>query len=188
MEDGTGPELGPLHGLIGTWEGDKGHDESPDDDRVSTEVNLYRERIVFEPTGCVDNHEQHMFGLRYAMTAWRIGVDDSFHEELGYWLWDGERKQVMRCFMVPRGVTILAGGTAEADASRFELSAEVGSSVYGICSNPFLDAEFKTVRYELSFEKQGGDTIHYEEDTVLQIRGNDELFHHTDTNTLVKVA
>ena len=143
--------------------------------------------MTFEPTGEVANHEQKLFGLRYTTTAWRLGEDDPFHEELGYWMWDGQAKQVIRAFMVPRVVTIVAGGTATADAQSFELAAEVGSETYGICSNLFLDKEFKTVRYELKFEFKDADTIHYWEDTVLQIRGQDELFHHTDENTLKRI-
>ena len=181
-------ELGPLAGLEGTWEGEKGTDTAPDDDRVSKEISKYRERMTFEPTGLVENHEQKLYGLRYATTAWRLGEDDPFHEELGYWLWDAEAKQVLRCFMVPRGVTVIAGGDAEPDARSFELVAEAGSGTYGICSNRFLEREFKTVRYELSFEQRDANTIYYSEDTVLKIQGQDELFHHTDENTLTRTG
>lgn len=183
-----GGELGPLAVLEGTWEGDKGTDRAPDDDRVSVETNEYRERMTFAPTGLVENHEQKLYGLRYATTAWRLNEDEPFHEELGYWLWDAEAKQVLRCFVVPRGVTVIAGGTAEPDATRFALQADVGSETYGICSNRFLDREFKTVRYELSLEQRDADTIYYREDTVLQIRGQDEPFHHVDENTLTRVG
>jgi len=188
VSDSEPSELGPLSGLAGIWEGEKGSDTSPDDDRVTQEINKYRERITFDPTGLVANHEQQLQGLRYTTTAWRLGEDDPFHEEVGYWLWDAEAKQVMRAFIVPRGVSLIAGGTAEAEASSFELVAEVGSETYGICSNRFLDAEFKTVRYELKFEKTSADTIHYLEDTVLQIKGVKDLFHHTDENTLTRVG
>ena len=77
--------------------------------------------------------------------------------------------------------------SAEADASAFELKAEVGSQTLGICSNPFLDREFKTVSYHLKFEQRDANTIHYWEDTVLEVKGLDELFHHTDENTLRRV-
>jgi hypothetical protein len=180
-------ELGPLAGLAGTWEGDKGTDTAPDDDRVSKEINRYRERMTFAPTGLVENHDQKLYGLRYATTAWRLGAEDPFHEELGYWLWDADASQVLRCFMIPRGVTVIAGGTAEPDAKSFQLAAEVGSETYGICSNRFLDEQFKTVRYELTFELRDANTIVYREDTVLKIKGQDELFHHTDENTLARV-
>jgi hypothetical protein len=144
--------------------------------------------MTFEPTGEVANHDQKLQGLRYTTTAWRIGEDDPFHEELGYWLWDPAAKQVLRCFMVPRGVTIIAGGTAEAGDASFELHAQVGSETYGICSNRFLDDHFKTVRYELKFERVDGDTIRYWENTVLKIKGQDTLFEHTDENTLTRVG
>jgi hypothetical protein len=183
-----GQELGPLAGLEGIWEGDQGTDNAPDDDRVSVEVNRYRERMTFAATGLVENHEQQLYGLRYATTAWRIGADDPFHEELGYWLWDAEAKQVLRCFMIPRGVTVIAGGTAEPDATSFELAAEVGSQTYGICSNRFLDREFKTVRYQLRFERRDANTIHYWEDSVLELPVLKEPFHHTDENTLTRVG
>ncbi len=182
------PELGPLAWLAGVWEGDKGADRSPDASRVGIGSNAFRERMRFEPTGRVDNHAQQLQGLRYATTVWRIGEESPFHEEVGFWLWDAAERQVMRCFIVPRGIAVLAGGTVEPDARAFELRAEVGASVYGICSNPFLDREFRTVRFEMRFEQRDEHTIHYWEDTVMQVRGRDEPFHHTDENTLTRVA
>jgi hypothetical protein len=176
-------KLGPLGPLAGVWEGGKGTDTAPDDDR-GTEINKYRERLVLEPIATVENHEQKLQGLRYATTAWRLGEDDPFHEELGYWLWDAEARQVLRCFMVPRGVSVIAGGTVEPDARSFALSAEVGSETYGICSNRFLDEEFKTVRYELTVTIHDRDSFSYREDTQLRIKGQADLFHHTDENTL----
>lgn len=180
-------ELGPLARLVGSWEGTKGTDLSPDDDPSQIETNLYREEAVFEPTGEVNNHAQQLFGLRYRMTAWRIDAADPFHEELGYWLWDAANRQVMRCFMVPRGVTLIAGGTADADATRFDLAADLGSATYGICSNPFLDREFQTVRYELSVDLSAEDTFAYRQDTQMKIPGQSEIFHHTDENTIARV-
>jgi hypothetical protein len=181
-------ELGPLAGLAGIWEGDKGTDVAPDDTPTDKEINKYRERMTFEPTGLVANHAQKLYGLRYTTMAWRLGADDPFHEEVGYWLWDAKDKQVLRCFIVPRGIALIAGGSAEADASAFELAAELDSPTYGICSNRFLDREFKTVSYALKFEQRDANTIHYWEDTVIQLEGVAELFHHTDENTLTRKA
>lgn len=178
-------ELGPLARLVGTWEGDKGEDRSPAADRGDGH-NVYRERMVFEPTGQVDNHEQTLFGLRYRTTAWRIGADAPFHEELGYWMWDAERSQVMRCFLVPRGIAVIAGGTVAPDATTFSLAATLGSATYGICSNPFLDAQFKTVRYELTltFLPDGG--LSYDENTMMEMPDRARLHQHTDANTLYR--
>ncbi len=180
-------KLGPLASLAGVWEGDKGDDVAPSDDR-GTERNKFRERLTFEPFGPVNNHEQQLYGLRYSTVAWRLGEEAPFHEETGYWLWDAAAKQVLRCFIVPRGVTVLAGGTAEAGAMSFRLSAEAGSDTYGICSNRFLDQEFKTVRYELTVTVHGKDRFSYQEDTQLRMKGAPDVFHHTDANTVRRVG
>ncbi|MBS0158675.1 MAG: FABP family protein [Nitrospira sp.] len=178
--------LGPLAALAGVWEGDKGADVAPDDNR-GTEHNPYRERLTFEPIGPVNNHEQQLYGLRYSLVVFRLSDGTAFHEESGYWLWDAAAKQVLRCFSVPRGVTVLAGGTVEPDATSFQLAADVGSETYGICSNPFLDREFKTVRFEVTITVHGPDSFSYHEDTQLKMMGRSDLFHHTDTNRVTRV-
>jgi len=94
---------------------------------------------------------------------------------------------VLRCFIVPRGVTVLAGGTVEPGAVSFQISADAGSDTYGICSNKFLDREFKTVRYELTVTLHGPDSFSYHEDTQLKMKGRSDLFHHTDTNRVTRV-
>lgn len=177
---------GPLAWLIGTWEGDKGDDIAPGDDR-GVENNLFRERITFTPIGMVNNHEQTLYGLRYSTTAWRIGVSDSFHEEVGYWLWDSANQQIMKSFIVPRGVTVLAGGTADVGAKKISMQAKLGSPTYGICSNQFLDLEFKTIQFDLSVTIHNENSWSYEEDTQLLMKGKNEAFHHTDKNTLFRI-
>ena len=187
MTDEDIRNLGPLAPFAGVWEGDKGKDESPDDDRVSIEYNAFRERVVLEPIGLVENHEQSLYGLRYAKTAWRIGADDAFHEEVGYWLWDGAAKQAMLSFIVPRGITVLAGGAVEPAAKSFKLSAKLGSETFGICSGPFLDQQFKTVRYDIELRMNDDGSFYYSQNTQLRIKGQPEIFAHTDENTLRKI-
>ncbi len=185
MSDEIIKKLGPLAALAGTWEGDKGIDVSRIHSK-ETETK-YRERIIFEPLGPVTNGPQVLYGLRYSMTAWRLGEDDGFHEELGYWLWDAGNKQVLRCFMVPRGVLINAGGDAEADSKNFHLSAEVGSETYGILSNKYLDESYKTEKYTLDVIVHDDGKFSYKETTHLWIPVNKSIFFHTDENTLKKV-
>jgi len=179
--------LGPLADLVGVWEGVKGHDTAPSDDR-GTEVNQFRELVTFTPIGAISNHEQTMAGLRYSTVIRRLDEDEPFHEEVGYWLWDGGAKQVMRCFIVPRGVTVLAGGVVELGAKEFKLAADLGSPTFGICSNPFLDREFKTVRYELDVKLLSANSWSYEEDTQILMKGRHEIFHHRDRNQLTRVS
>ncbi len=179
--------LGPLAPLAGVWEGVKGNDESPDPDRTGVAYSSYRERLTLTPIGQVNNHEQCLYGLRYSTTVWRLEEDEAFHEEVGYWLWDGCHKQVIKSFCVPRGYTVIAGGTAEPDAKSMEMIADVGSETYGICSNQWIANEFKTVRYELRIEVHDANSFSYEQDTVIKIKNQSELFHHTDKNTLTRV-
>ena len=189
MSDVT--DLGPLGPLLGIWEGEKGTDLAPSDkaeDNRELATSKYRERMVFEATGRVDNHEQKLFGLRYSTKAWRIGADDPFHEELGYWMWDPASKLVIRCFMPPRGLTVLAGGNAEPDAREFSLEATAGDEVFGICSSPFLTEEFKTVRYTLDVKMIDNDTLYYDSHIWLKMKGKEELFDHRDDNTLKRVT
>jgi hypothetical protein len=179
--------LGPLAPLAGVWEGEGGADVAPSDDR-GTETNAYRERLTLTPCGCIDNHEQKLWGLRYATMAWRLGETDPFHEETGYWLWDPAAGEVYRCFIVPRGVSVIAGGKVAPDARRFTLEATLGSPTFGICSNPFLDREFRTERYLLDVTIHDDGTFEYAEDTQLRMPGRAEAFHHTDRHRLRRVG
>lgn len=181
--------LGPLAPLAGTWRGDKGVDVS----RIHSKetVTKYREEAIFEPVGPVNNGPQKLYGLRYSMTAWPMtdsgDSEDAFHEERGYWLWDKDNGQVLRSFMVPRGVLINAGGCVEESSKSFRLEAECGSETYGIMSNKFLDETYKTKNYFVDIVIHDDASFSYKQDTQLWIPINEAIFHHTDENTLKKV-
>jgi len=174
--------LGPLAALVGIWEGKEGVDIAPA--KEGLKETHFRERMTFEPIGPVVNGPQTLYGLRYSTVAWPLIQEQPFHEEVGYWLWDAERKQVMRCFIVPRGVVVNAGEISEPDAKEFCMTAEAGSGVYGILSNPFLEEAMKTLRYELTVTIHEPWKFGYKEDTQLQIAGHPDVFHHTDENIL----
>ncbi|MGP0591528.1 heme-binding beta-barrel domain-containing protein [Nitrospira sp. T9] len=177
--------LGPLSSLAGTWEGDTGIDIAPA--KEGSHETHFRERLQFDPIGPVVNGSQVLYGLRYSTVAWPLIQEQPFHEEVGYWLWDAASQQVMRCFMVPRGVLVNAGGTSAPDAKEFHMAADAGNGVYGIISNPYLDQAAKTVRYELSVTIHETWKFSYKEDTQLLIAGRPEVFHHTDQNTLTRI-
>lgn len=180
--------LGPLGSLIGTWEGTDGVDVSFHNDEGTIGETPYRERIVMNPFGPVDNGAQALFGLDYRMSAWRAGEDEPFHTEVGYWLWDDANEQVMRCFMVPRGSTLIAGGPSKADATSFVLQAQVGSDTYGILSNIYLDKMAKTTAYQCTITVHDPDSWSYEETTTVDVARLDQPMAHTDRNTLHRVA
>lgn len=183
---------GPLRFLIGTWksQGLKGENQAPDPDR-KIENTKFRQTMIFEPIGDVVNHEQLLYVLRYHTKAWEEGKDgpndNPFHEEVGYFIWDKANRQVMKSFIVPRGVAVNAGGDADINDTEFKVSAILGSPTYGLCSNKFLDEEFQTVRYDLKIKFLDEETFSYEENTQLKIKGQAKIFDHTERNTLRKV-
>ena len=83
---------------------------------------------------------------------------------------------------------LLASGPAVADATDFELTATLGSEVYGILSNPFLYESFRTRSYRIHVTVHDDRTWSYEEEGVLEIPDRDEPFSHIDRNTLTRVA
>lgn len=188
---------GPLAGLIGVWEGNGGTDISPGmPDQMKTDTERsYRECWVFEAISPpVENHDQKLRQIVCDTHAWRgtpstaeKHAGEAFHAQRGYWIWDPATGMVLNSFAVPRDIVINAGGTVKPDATSFELVAQAGSETYGICQNPFLLESFKVVRYILKVKLNGKDSIDYEQDTQLQIKGRG-LMHHTDANHLKRVS
>ena len=176
---------GPLQKLAGQWASDKGRDFSYSYSEKKDIENLYREEASFDPFGPVDNGTQQLFGLDYRMKAWRLGADDFFHMEVGYWLYEPATGLIHRCFMVPRSTTIVAIGEAAADATSFKLSAKEGSPTNGILSNAYLyDGAARSISFELAVDLAAG-KFAYKEDLVMTMasHGGAEM-HHTDENTL----
>ena len=106
-------EWGPLGSLAGEWEGEGGLDTAYSHSQDKVLATPFLEKLTFKPFGPVDNGSQHLYGLDYKSAMWRGNEENPFHTEVGYWLWDGATGEVMRGFVVPRGITVLAGGTAD---------------------------------------------------------------------------
>ena len=177
--------LGPLTGLAGTWEG-TGQDEHPVAD--GTERNTFVERYDAQPIDPQTNGPQLFYGLRYHTHIVRPGEFETFHDQVGYWLWEPAAGAVTLTLGIPRGQVLLASGPAGAASIDFELSCAVGSEVHGILSNPFLDQNFRTVSYRIHVTVNPDGTWSYEEEGRLQIPGRDDLFSHIDRNTLTRVG
>ncbi len=181
-------EWGPLAALIGDWEGTGGLDSAFSHSRGEVLGTPYLEKLTMKPFGPVDNGSQSLYGLDYKTAMWRDNEDDPFHTEVGYWLWDAATGEVLRGFVVPRGVTVLAGGTTTADAKTFEMSASLGDPSYGISENKYLGAKASSVSYQVTITINDDDTWSYAEKTTLRMAEFDELFPHTDANTLHRVG
>ncbi len=186
VDPDTLANLGPLRRLAGVWEGAKGIDLNPKAD--GPERREYIERIDMQPIDAQANGPQLFYGLRYHIHILATDEDATFHDQVGYWLYEPASGLVLQSLTIPRGQTALAAGQAKPGDDRLVVSARRGESEYGICSTAFLEYAFRTDAYrlEVSFNPDG--TWSYQSDTVLVVRGRAEPFMHRDRNTLSKVA
>ena len=185
---GSDIDYGPLAALIGTWQGDKGMDVSPEPDGI--EENPYYETIVFEAAGDVTNAEAQTLAIvRYHQVVTRKSNDKVFHDQIGYWTWDPATKTIAQSINIPRVVAVLAGGSFEGDASGSEVVLDVyakkGDPDWGIIESPFMGDSASTVAFEHRVEVSG-DRMNYSETTSLEIYGR--RFDHTDTSELTRTS
>ena len=171
-----GVDYGPLACLVGTWKGDKGMDVAPEPD--GKEENPFYETILFEAIGDVKNAEKQVLtALRYHQVVSRKSNKQVFHNETGYWMWDGAENTVMHSLTIPRAVCVLAGGKYIATA------AKLGDPKWRILQSPFMQEKARTVEFRHSITI-GGNKRAYTETTFLQIYG--KSFAHADKNELVR--
>ncbi len=185
LDFNTLANLGPLSGMAGVWEGSKGLDVKPKADGPRRQA--YVERIELQPIDPQTNGPQLFYGLRYHTHVVKPAQVKTYHDQIGYWLWEPATGVIIHSLAIPRGQIAMAVGTAAADATSFELAAARGTTDYGICSTPFLEYAFRTDSFRIKITINPDGTWSYEEDTVLMIRGRDEPFHHVDTNTLMRI-
>jgi len=186
VDPDTLANLGPLTRLAGRWQGRKGIDVNPKADGPLTQQ--YVETIDLQPIDPQLNGPQLLYGLRYHQHVVKPGEIETYHDQVGYWLWEPATGMLLQTLSIPRGQTLMARGQARADDDRFELTAQRADLTQGIISSPFLDDAFRTLSYRIAVTVTDESTWHYEEDTVLLVRGRSEPFHHTDRNTLTRVA
>jgi hypothetical protein len=177
--------LGPLAPLAGVWEGE-GLDTHPVAE--GGEDERYRERMELLPIDPQPNGPQLLYGLRYHQHVNKLDEVLTFHDQVGYWLWEPATGTILQTLAIPRGQVAMASGTAEPGARRFTVKATLGSPTAGITSAPFLHENFRTLEYTITVTVNDDGTIGYEQDTVLQIAGRPEPFHHTDRSRLHRVA
>jgi hypothetical protein len=178
--------LGPLARMAGIWQGVRGLDVKPKAEGPKKQA--YVERIELQPIDPQTNGPQLFYGLRYHTHITKPDQVKTYHEQVGYWLWEPANGNIVHTLTIPRGQTAMAFGQASADATEFELKATRGLETSGICSIPFLEHAFKTVEFRIKVTLNADATWSYDETTVLMIRGQSEPFQHTDRNTLTKLA
>jgi hypothetical protein len=178
--------LGPLRAMAGRFEGQRGVDRHPEADGPLEEPFI--EHYLLEPIDPQTNGPQLFYGLRYHTFITRPNQVKAFHDQVGFWLWEPATSTVLLTMTIPRGYIAMAAGATTPDAKRFELAATDGAPHHGILSNPFLDYAYKTLSYRVTVTIESDDVWSYEQDTVLKIAGQAEPFHHTDRNTLRRIA
>ncbi len=179
-------QLGPLTGMAGVWEGVRGLDIKPKAEGPKKQA--YVERIELQPIDPQTNGPQLLYGLRYHTHITKPDQVKTYHDQVGYWLWEPATGSVIHTLTIPRGMITMATGTAKSDAKEFELFAKEDNRCAGISSIPFLDYAFRTVEFRIKVTINPDGTWSYEQDTVMKIKDQAELFHHVDNNTLHKIA
>jgi hypothetical protein len=184
----AGPEWGPLARLAGIWEGEKGEDVAYANADGKIGLTPFREHVDLKPFGPVENGSQVLYGLDYRMAGWRGTEENPFHTEVGYWMWDARDREVVRCFVIPRGSCVVAGGIVAPDATTFTLEARIGSQTYGILANNWLDKHAQAISFEATIDTSADDEFTYTETTVIKHARMPEEVVHTDRNTLRRIA
>lgn len=178
--------LGPLARLAGDWESDTGIDIAPK--AAGPEQRNFRERIRMEPIDPQPNGPQLLYGLRYHI---HINTDEeaiTFHDQVGYWLWEPATGLIMQSIAIPRGQVVLAGGMAKSGDKTISVEAKRGDTRFGICSTTFLEQAFRTDYYRIDITFNDDGSWSYVTRTDLAVRGKTPAFDHRDTNTLRRVA
>jgi len=186
VDHDTLANLGPLRRMAGVWRGEHGVDVNPKADGPETQAFI--EHMEMHPIDPQANGPQLYYGLRYHTRIVKPGEVETYHDQIGYWLWEPVTGTILQTLAIPRGQTALAMGKTTAQASTFEVSAERGSTQNGISSNPFLEEAFRTLSYRITVTVEGDDQWSYDEDTVMMVRGRTEPFHHTDRATLKRIG
>ena len=151
------------------------------------ERRVFRERIVMEPIDAQANGPQLLYGLRYHIHINTPEEAITFHDQVGYWLYEPATGLIMQSLAIPRGQVALAGGKADGDTtSRWKPGAAIRG--FGICSTTFLEEAFRTDYYRLDITFHGDDSWSYVSRTDLAIKGKTPAFEHRDVNTLIRVA
>ena len=185
VDPNTLANLGPLARLAGEWHSAGGVDLNPKSD--GPERREFIEHILMEPIDPQANGPQLFYGLRYHIHINTPEEDITFHDQVGHWLWEPATGLIIQSLSIPRGQVAIAGGRAQPGADTLVVTAERGSTEYGICSTAFLENAFRTDRYQLTVTFNPDGTWSYVSETTLEVRGQGP-FIHRDVNTLTRVA
>ena len=185
VDPDTLANLGPLARLAGEWRSADGVDLNPKAD--GPERREYIEHILMEPVDPQANGPQLFYGLRYHIHINTAEEDITFHDQVGYWLWEPATGLIIQSLSIPRGQVAIAGGRGPAGRRPVGGDRRARRSPIGICSTAFLEQAFRTDRYQLTVTFNPDGTWSYVSETTLEVRGQGP-FIHRDVNTLKRMA
>jgi len=93
--------LGPLTGLAGIWQGTRSLDVNPKAE--GPEEQVFVERIELQPIDPQTNGPQLFYGLRYHTHIVKPGEVETYHDQVGYWLWEPATGNLIQTLAIPRG-------------------------------------------------------------------------------------
>src|SRR5215210_5200336 len=90
---------------------------------LGPERRVFIETIDLQPIDPQANGPQLLYGLRYHTHINTEEEDITFHDQVGYWLWEPDTGLIMQSLAIPRGQTALAVGHAKPDDIVLRLEA-----------------------------------------------------------------
>ena len=85
-DENTLANLGPLAPMAGIWEGKRGLDINPKAEGAVKDP--YIEYYELQPIDAQTNGPQLFYGLRYHTHIVQPDEVKTFHDQVGYWLWE----------------------------------------------------------------------------------------------------
>jgi hypothetical protein len=143
--------------------------------------------ILMQPIDAQTNVPHLLYGLRY-----HIHIDTreaiSFHDQVGYWLWEPATGLIMQTVAIPRGQLVQVDGTAQPDDKRSSVEARRDDLRFGVCSPGFVEAAFRTEYYRIDIRFHADGSWTHLTRVDLAARERTPAFNHHGTNTLRRIA
>ena len=128
---------------------------------------MFVERYELQPIDPQTNGPQLFYGLRYHTHIVKPGEVETFHDQVGYWLWEPAARTVRP--HARDSARSGAPGRRHRRTRRHRVRGQRRRSAprsYGILSNPFLDRAFHTVSFRMRVTVHDDGTWSYEEHTA----------------------
>ena len=123
----------------------KGDDVHPVADGSKTQA--FVDRIEFSAHRSAKERPAIVHGLRYHQHIVKPGEVETFHDQVGYWLWEPATGMIIQTVAIPRGQIAMAIGKASPDAREFEVAAARGSTTNGIARIPSWKTPFARTNF-----------------------------------------